>query len=470
MTVPYLTRYTGSSVFKLTSPAQYRSSPRLTATPCEVACTARFRARFRARLAAATTIMIMTVLGLPAVAIGQSPARQPAATPQIQAPGDARAALSTQNAFQQSAAQQSAAQQAAAQAAAQASDQALAQVQTSLQPPARTPEQTQDLLRSRMVPPPPSVLPQPQTLPAANANDQANDQVSAPNPFAPAAQSAPRPTDASAPPVSVAPSVRPLPPLPTVTGEVPAVEDDYLGMTPAQIVHLRKMLDDRQRAAAELPDPPKAQTGSIRVGLAPGSTPPPIRTFVNSVSSFVVVDRTGAPWPVENFRVGNAALFRVNRLDQGQGSAFTIQTMSMYGSSDLVLKLAGSPTPVVLMLLAGQKQFDARLEVRVDGTGPNAMLNAAAVPSGTDARLLPILDGVPPPSGTRLKTDGLDGFDAWLMPNHRMIVRSPVRIVKPATIEFVSSSDGTYVYSLAPATHLLGVANGVFVDIAVSGW
>lgn len=122
------------------------------------------------------------------------------------------------------------------------------------------------------------------------------------------------------------------------------------------------------------------------------------------------------------------------------------------------------------MLMAGQKELDGRVEVRVEGRGPNAQINSASLPEGTDGRLLSVLDGVPPQGGVRLKVYGLDQVSAWMLPDHTMVVRSPVRIIKPATTQFVSSSDGTYVYTFPPSPRLLGIANGKFVDLSISGW
>lgn len=272
----------------------------------------------------------------------------------------------------------------------------------------------------------------------------------------------------SAPPAGAPTALPPLPP-PTVTGQVSTVVEDYLGMTPEQIRALRRTIDERQKAAAEQPNPPKAVTGSISVSLSPGSTPPVIRTSQGSVSSFVVVDATGASWPVENFQVGSP-LFKLSRLDQGQGSTFAIETMGMYGQSNIILKLAGIPTPVSVTLLAGQREMDSRVELRVQGRGPNASIVAGSLPQGADARLLSVLDGVPPDGGRRLKVTGLEQVSAWLLPDQTLVVRTPVRIIKPATTQFVSSSDGTYVYTFRATPLLLGIANGQFVNIGISGW
>lgn len=304
--------------------------------------------------------------------------------------------------------------------------------------------------------------------PAAQASQDVPQQ-----PTPPPGVYGPVPTPASPAPVASAPVAPPsdLPPLPgSNAAEVAQVQDALLGVTPEQIRALRKLVDERLRASSELPNPPEAVTGSVSVSLSPGATPPVIRPFIGRTSSFVVLDSTGAPWPVENFRIANPELFPVNRLDGPQGSAFTVDTNLPFGQSNLVLKLAGVPAPVVITLIAGQPRFDARVEVRVQGRGPNSTVSSGNLMAGTDARLLPVLDGIAPPGGKALDVGGLDGVRAWMLPSGRMMVRSPAKIVSPASTTFVISADGTHVYEFARTTQLLGLVDGRFVQMSVSGW
>lgn len=308
----------------------------------------------------------------------------------------------------------------------------------------------------------------------AQAAAPAGAQLPPPGTYAQQVQQQPPVAVANPSPLpSSAPAAPPLalPPLPGPnTAEVAHVQDALLGVTPEQIRELRRMLDARQRASSELVNPPKPVTGSVSVSLSPGATPPVIRPYMGSTSSFVVVDSTGAPWPVENFRIANQDLFPVNRLDGPQGSAFTIDTTVPYGQSNLVLKLAGVPAPVVISLVAGQREHDARVEVRIQGRGPNSTVSAGSLMAGTDSRLLPVLDGIAPSGGKPLNVGGLEGVRAWLLPSGRLLVRSPVKIVSPASTTFVVSADGTHVYEFAQTTQLLGLVDGQFVQMTVNGW
>lgn len=276
-------------------------------------------------------------------------------------------------------------------------------------------------------------------------------------------------SNTAAPPTS-------LPPIPPQLGpnkdEFTQLKDDEMGMTPAQIREWKKMYDERQRAAAGsgTVHTPKSVTGSISVSLSPGSTPPMIRPAQNKISSFVVVDSTGAPWPVENFRVGDKEQFPVERLDGPQGSSFTIDSAYPYGQSNLVLKLAGVATPVVINLIADQAEYDSRTEVRIQGRGPNSVVTSGSVTRGADSRLLEVLDGVAP-SGKAVKVEGLDGVRAWITDEGKFVVRSPYKIITPTTREFATSADGTTVYVFdKAATKLLVMADGDFYPLNVTSW
>lgn len=277
-----------------------------------------------------------------------------------------------------------------------------------------------------------------------------------PQMMVPAAQ----PTALSAP--AAPPSA--LPPLPSEMD----VGIEESGLDPKEIRRLRNVLDARQKAMMEVPNPPKSVTGSVSLSLDPGSTPAVIRPYYGVGTSLVILDSTGSPWPVENFTVGNRQQFQVDRLDGEKGSSFVVVPSQMYGQSNLILKLVGHPTPVVINLIAGQKVHDARIEARVLGRGPNAQVNSVALTPGVDSRLLSVLDGVPP-SGRALTVSGDSASKAWVMPDGNVWLRTALTVVSPAPLSFVSSSDGTRVYKLAPAAKVLGMMNGQFLTLELGG-
>lgn len=267
-------------------------------------------------------------------------------------------------------------------------------------------------------------------------------------------------------PVSVPPtSLPPMPPAPT---DFEVAVSQNMPLSPDQIRELARMLDERQKAAALPLPPPRSVTGSVSVSLDPGSTPPVIRPFIGVNTSFVVLDSTGAPWPVENHAVGNGMDFKVERLDGPGGSTFVISALRPYGQSNLILKLAGHPTPVVLNLVSGQREVDARVEVRIQGRGPNASVTSVPLTPAVDSRLMSVLDGVPP-AGRPVAISGDAKTRAWLMPNGRLWLRTDLTVISPAPISFVSASDGTRAYELPAAARILSMMNEQFVTLDVTG-
>lgn len=265
-------------------------------------------------------------------------------------------------------------------------------------------------------------------------------------------------------------SAQQLPPLPTPANVFPSVVEDQIGVTPKEIRELHKDVDARQRAASEWVNPPKSVNTSITASLSPGSTPPIIRPFYGASTSFMVVDATGAPWPVENARNGNGALFQIDRLDGPQGSVFTVDALQPYGQSNVILKLKGEETPLVINLVAGQKIQDATVQVRVQGLGPNAQApTGESMTAGTNADLLPVLDGAPPQGGQRLDIQGAAGVSGWLMPDRTMILRSPYRLMSPF-IDAIHSPDGTQVYRLPATTKVQAEVAGQDVYLTIAGW
>lgn len=273
-------------------------------------------------------------------------------------------------------------------------------------------------------------------------------------------------------PVQRAPKNAPtgLPPLPS---DFELGVEAAMPLSPNEVRELRRRLDALQKAATDLPHPPKSQTGSIAVSLDPGSTPAIIRPFFGVSTSLVLVDNTGAPWPVENFVVGNKNLFDINRLDSGNGSSFVISPLQAHGQSNLILKLAGVPTPVVINLILGQRVHDARIEARINSRGPNAIVNNVSLQPGVDSRMLGVLDGVPP-GGRELKVKASDGrlkedARAWMANDGKLWLRTGLNVVSPAPLSFVSSSNGTRVYRLNPSPKVLAMQDGAFITITLDG-
>jgi len=241
-----------------------------------------------------------------------------------------------------------------------------------------------------------------------------------------------------------------------------------LPMTPEQIQRLRELFNQTQFAAASTPGtPPRPTATSQLVNLAPGSTPPVIRLAQGFVSSLVFIDSTGAPWPIANYDIGNPSAFNIqwNKSD----NTLMIQATTLYTYGNLAVRLQGLNTPVMLTLVPGQRAVDYRVDLRIQGTGPNAIpVPVTGLPSAANPELLGVLDGVPPTGSTEVRVSCGGGVQAWLR-GDQLFVRTRYTIISPGWIATMTSADGTKAYQMGKAPLLLAAENGKIVQVKIEG-
>lgn len=173
---------------------------------------------------------------------------------------------------------------------------------------------------------------------------------------------------------------------------------NLLPLSTEQIRRLRQMFNATQAAtAAPAGVPPRPKASSQFVNLAPGATPPVVRLAQGFVTSVVFLDSTGAPWPLEAYDIGDPAAFNIvwNKKD----NMLMIQSMTLYNYGNLAVRLQGLNTPVMITLIPGQSAVDYRIDMRVQGLGPNAkpLSNNDGLPqSESTSELLSVLDGCRP--------------------------------------------------------------------------
>lgn len=239
-------------------------------------------------------------------------------------------------------------------------------------------------------------------------------------------------------------------------------------LTPEQIVQLKQMQQTIEFAKTSTPGtPPKPTATSQFVNLSPGSTPPVIRLAQGFVSSLVFLDSTGAPWPIAAYDLGDPAAFNI-QWDK-TSNTIMIQAMKLYNYGNLAVRLKGLNTPVMLTLIPGQKAVDYRVDLRVQGYGPNAknMPMEEGVPPSASELLLHVLDGVPPPGSKHLAVTGGDAR-AWLS-NDRMYVRTNLTILSPGWLASMTSADGTHAYEMQKSPVLLVSWHGKVMQLKVEG-
>ncbi len=248
-----------------------------------------------------------------------------------------------------------------------------------------------------------------------------------------------------------------------------SIQQEAFPLSPNQIKTLHNMLDETQLATATAPfdQPPEPTSSSLFVKLAPGTVPPVIRLSKGFVSSLVFIDSTGAPWPIEAYDLGNPTTFNITW--DKKGNTLMVQARSAYTYGNLAVKLVKLNTPVMLTLIPGQKIVDYRVDLRVQGVGPNAKpsIQGAGMPGAANPLLLNILDGVGPEGSVPLKVQGNLG-EAWLYEG-KMYLRSRLTLLSPAWFAKMASADGTNAYELQVAPTVLMSHQGKPVQLKVEG-
>lgn len=239
-------------------------------------------------------------------------------------------------------------------------------------------------------------------------------------------------------------------------------------LTPEQIIRLKEIYHTSEFAqAATAGVPPKPTATSQFVNLSPGSTPPVIRLSQGFVSSLVFLDSTGAPWPISAYDLGDPSSFNI-QWDK-TSNTLMIQAIKLYNYGNLAVRLKGLNTPVMLTLIPGQKAVDYRVDLRVQGYGPNAAAapTEEGVPPSASDILLHVLDGVPPAGSQRLTVSGGDAR-AWLL-NDLMYVRTNLTVLSPGWIGSMTSADGTHAYEMQKSPVLLVSWHGKVMQLKVEG-
>lgn len=227
-----------------------------------------------------------------------------------------------------------------------------------------------------------------------------------------------------------------------------------LPLTPQQIEILHKAYDDVQKAATQTPNiPAKPTTSNLLVDLSPSATPPVIRLGAGYISSLVFLDSAGNPWPISAYSIGDPSSFNI--VWDKTSNTLLVQATAFYKNSNLAVILKDLNTPVMLTLTPGQRAIDYRVDLRVPGLAPDAIVNVGTMPGSESPDLLQVLNGLPPAKAKTLSVTGASSQTrAWLY-NQTMFLRTDLVLVSPAWKSVMTSVDGMHAYELNPTSLLL---------------
>lgn len=326
----------------------------------------------------------------------------------------------------------------------------------------------------------------------------------APPPLPPTASPAPLTTPAGTPASAAVPAETPTefrppaarPPIPRSAAELPSLEADAPGalaererqraqahqrvldllmpMNPEQIKTVIQSLETHERLASEpATPPPEAVMEAEPLDLA-ARTPPVVRAAQGYGASVVFTDRTGRAWPMTAYQGFNPNLFAVaahavSGDKEDLPTVLVIQPTARYGTGNVLVALQGLETPIVLTVVLGQAQADARKEFKLRLAGPRAAPEyAPPAPAPVDRALIDVLNGLPPqPDARPVDLAGVEPeARAWRVGEYTYL-RTLAEIYSPAYAERASSPSGLHAYKLRAVPVLLASHRGQMVEVRV---
>lgn len=252
-------------------------------------------------------------------------------------------------------------------------------------------------------------------------------------------------------------------------------------LTPANIGQLRDHGLDAQSAATTNgysgDDPPQPEPRTIAISDPSKRVPDNIVLALGVVTPITFLDKAGKPWPitridtdtrtfmVDGVGCGSAAGGAAAQSGEAQPTTISVMPCRYKTFGNLLVRLEGLPTPIVLFARSGDSNRTVDLPVTIRITGPSpataakqresevdrraaemrrAYTAGAATPKGVDPELDSFLTAVPPKGAEPLRTD-MPGLSAWQY-GDRLYIRGPVSVLTPAYDAMGSSTSGQFVY------------------------
>ena len=245
-----------------------------------------------------------------------------------------------------------------------------------------------------------------------------------------------------------------------------------------QVRDINKHSDIIKRArSAHVGPSPYPVSVPARVTLEAGAIPHVIRLSMDTVTTLVFTDVTGAPWNVMKVVAGAKDLLDIPIKDgDTRTHMFTISPKEEYVDTNLAIFLEGAPAPVMMAVVSNQLNVDFRVDVSVQARGPGAIVPVISrgLTESVSAELISMVSGVTPIQARPLKVVASDVSDvqAWVLGN-RMFVRTKANILTPAVPKdgkVATGADGTKVYELPVTPEVRLMSNGNVGRLQLSGF
>lgn len=260
--------------------------------------------------------------------------------------------------------------------------------------------------------------------------------------------------------------------------EFGALLDGKLPLSPEQIREVNQRMDATRRAVRAKPGvTPRPVSVSARVTLDAGANPHVLRLSIDTVTSVVFTDVTGAPWNIQKVVTGAKSMLEVmHKEDEARSNMFTIAPKEEYVSTNIAVFLVGAPAPVMMAVETNQASVDYRVDVSVQARGPAAVMPAVSrgLSESVSAELVSMVAGVTPNLARPLKVVASEVPDvqAWVL-GDRMFLRTKANVLTPAVPKdgkVATGADGTKVYELPLAPEVRLLSGGSVARLQLAGF
>lgn len=225
-----------------------------------------------------------------------------------------------------------------------------------------------------------------------------------------------------------------------------------------------KTIWEEMRRAQEKPagDQPRPVISMVNLDLSPGSTPPLVRISNQTGAILLFMDSSGKRWAIDHVTnlSDNAIETQDKPFDQTKDQSSIFVKAKRFGATgNVAVYLRGFDTPIIITLLAGQKDVDYRVDFRVPANINGQSTSISPDRQEFDARLTSAIMGITPTECGALSSDSRE-VSAWQC-RDGIIIRSGGILLSPATIDGkkIVGSDGTRAY-LIPDTPVVSMMSG----------
>jgi intracellular multiplication protein IcmK len=255
-----------------------------------------------------------------------------------------------------------------------------------------------------------------------------------------------------------------------------------LTLTPEMILELGRRFRENKGAQEEVMAPSMAMpvTRSVNASLGPGGATSIIQAVQGYPTAIAFVDSTGQPWPIAwevnsdpaseggGGASGGAPAVQAIGFDVKvpvKGSnVLHLAPRSSTPRGGLLVNLQGAPVPLTFMMMGGRDRYDARVDVRVAGRGPNARVQIITRPDTPEtgaSYLTAMLDGAPPAEAVPLSVSGVspDDVRAWRL-GGKVYLRTQYTVLSPEWTASEMGPNNMAIYAIPSTPVILLSANG----------